>query len=63
MALKRFWYNFTLEHIFFITLAYDWLSIDRNISNGKVKNSMEINKLIGFKTLIIKNPTIKDWYL
>lgn len=63
MALKHFWYNFTLEHIFFIKLAYNWWLIGKNTSDGKTKNSVKIDKLIRFKTLIINNPTVKDWYL
>lgn len=62
ITLKCFYYNFTLGDIYFIKLKFDYLRINEDIGKGWEKRSDKVNRLSS-ELVIIKNLTVKDWYL
>ena len=59
MALRCFWCNFALGHIFLTKLERDGLLVDRDIDKGGGKKGVEKDRSTGVGRLIIKNPVVR----
>lgn len=60
MALGCSWSNFAFGHVSLTKLGRDCLLVDRNIDDGKRKDSMEEDGLTGLRRLIIRNLVMRS---
>lgn len=63
MMLRCFWYNFILKHVSFTKLKSNWLLVSTNNGNNGEKNDIKVDRLTRVARLVIKNSTMRSWYL